>query len=135
LCECRRLLRPGGRLILSTHGIYEEHGLPYDFRRWTGDGLRAELEQHGLEVRESYRLTTSGRALAFLIEQHGETLVRSRRNLPGFLAWGLHTLVSRNRERFHHWCDAAFDTSRVVDCSTSSQSLAVGLLFLCVRPS
>ena len=40
LAECHRLLRRGGRLILSTHGTFEEHGMPYVFRRWTVEGQK-----------------------------------------------------------------------------------------------
>lgn len=50
LGECRRLLEPGGWLLLSTHGVWPYHPHPTDFRRWTRDGLRAELESRGLEI-------------------------------------------------------------------------------------
>jgi SAM-dependent methyltransferase len=50
LGECRRLLRPGGRLLLSTHGSWLYHPHPTDFRRWTRDGLVCEIEAHGFEV-------------------------------------------------------------------------------------
>src|SRR5262249_49528624 len=29
--ECFRLLKPGGRLYCTTHGTFEDHGVPYDF--------------------------------------------------------------------------------------------------------
>lgn len=48
LGETRRLLAPGGRLLLSTHGTWLYHPHPTDFRRWTRPGLLAELEQRGL---------------------------------------------------------------------------------------
>ncbi len=51
LSECRRVLRPGGRLLLSTHGIFAYHPDPVDLWRWTCSGLRAEVETAGLEVR------------------------------------------------------------------------------------
>lgn len=50
LGECRRLLRPGGSLLLSTHGTWLFHPHPGDYRRWTRDGLSRELADHGLEV-------------------------------------------------------------------------------------
>jgi SAM-dependent methyltransferase len=39
LGECRRLLRPGGRLLLSTHGTHAFHPSPADYWRWTHTGL------------------------------------------------------------------------------------------------
>jgi SAM-dependent methyltransferase len=50
LGECRRLLQPGGWLLLSTHGTWLYHPHPTDFRRWTRDGLVGELQARGFEV-------------------------------------------------------------------------------------
>ena len=50
LGECRRLLRPGGWLLLSTHGSWLYHPHPTDFRRWTCDGLEREIESHSFVV-------------------------------------------------------------------------------------
>jgi SAM-dependent methyltransferase len=49
LGECRRLLKPGGWLLLSTHGVWLYHPHPTDFRRWTRDGLVRELGDRGFE--------------------------------------------------------------------------------------
>jgi SAM-dependent methyltransferase len=48
--ECFRVLRPGGRLLLSTHGTMILHPDPIDYWRWTSDGLRHEIERSGLRV-------------------------------------------------------------------------------------
>ncbi len=50
LGECRRLLKPGGWLLLSTHGTWLYHPHPADFRRWTRDGLIGELTTRGFQV-------------------------------------------------------------------------------------
>ncbi len=52
LLECRRLLKPGGLLLLSTHGFWVYHPYPVDVRRWTCWGLKYELEKHGFHVEE-----------------------------------------------------------------------------------
>jgi SAM-dependent methyltransferase len=51
--EARRVLRPNGRLVLSTHGSWFYHPYPEDHRRWTREGLEAELASHGFEMMES----------------------------------------------------------------------------------
>ncbi len=50
LGEVKRLLKPGGRVLLSTHGTWLYHPHPTDYRRWTRDGLIKELEVRGLKV-------------------------------------------------------------------------------------
>jgi SAM-dependent methyltransferase len=50
LSECFRVLRPGGRLLLSTHGVFAYHPDPVDLWRWTCEGLRREAENAGFEV-------------------------------------------------------------------------------------
>jgi SAM-dependent methyltransferase len=50
LSECKRLLRPGGVLVLSTHGCWVYHPYPTDVRRWTCWGLKYEVERFGFQV-------------------------------------------------------------------------------------
>lgn len=50
LSECARVLRPGGRLLLSTHGIMIYHPDPVDLWRWTWAGLERIVAEAGLEV-------------------------------------------------------------------------------------
>ncbi len=50
LGECRRLLKDGGRLLLSTHGVWLYHPHPTDLRRWTRDGLVRDIGSHGFVV-------------------------------------------------------------------------------------
>lgn len=50
LAECFRVLRPGGRLLLSTHGIFAYHPDPVDLWRWTCEGLRLDVQRPGFQI-------------------------------------------------------------------------------------
>jgi len=50
LSECRRVLKEGGLLILSTHGVWRYHPDPCDYWRWTSQGLREVITEAGFEI-------------------------------------------------------------------------------------
>lgn len=52
LSEARRVLRQNGSLLLSTHGTWLFHPHPEDHRRWTRQGLCAEIEKHDFKIVE-----------------------------------------------------------------------------------
>ncbi|MBC7870302.1 MAG: class I SAM-dependent methyltransferase [Chitinophagaceae bacterium] len=52
--ECFRILKPGGFLILSTHGYWNYHPTPTDYWRWTGAGLRKIIEDTGFLILETH---------------------------------------------------------------------------------
>jgi SAM-dependent methyltransferase len=45
--ELRRVVRPGGRVLASTHGIYPFHPNPDDLWRWTHTGLERLFRDNG----------------------------------------------------------------------------------------
>jgi SAM-dependent methyltransferase len=69
LSECWRLLRPGGTLALTTHGVMYLHADPADYWRWTCDGLRLQVERAGFAVVEQRGVTTLAGA-GLLLVQH-----------------------------------------------------------------
>jgi SAM-dependent methyltransferase len=68
LAECRRILRPGGRLLLSTHGYWLYHPDPVDYWRWTGSGLTRQVRLAGLEVLQIEGIMGLGAAALQLLQ-------------------------------------------------------------------
>lgn len=106
LAEARRLLRPGGKLILSTHGFWVYHPSPQDFWRWTSAGLQKLLEDNQFKVL-SFTGVMGMMPAALQIFQD-----QLRRHLPVFLSrifttlmqtlvgWTdrMHSAAARNRD-------------------------------------
>lgn len=55
LLEAKRILRPGGAVVLSTHGTWPHHPDPQDLWRWTEQGLVRLFEEAGFEVDRVHR--------------------------------------------------------------------------------
>ena len=75
--ELRRVTAPGGRVLVSTHGVQVYHPSPVDYWRWTHAGLRRVFEQNG----EWGSLTVdaaagTGSALAMLLGTYVEIALR-----------------------------------------------------------
>lgn len=50
LQEAFRILKPGGTIILTTHGYWFYHPTPNDYWRWTSAGLRKTVEAEGFKI-------------------------------------------------------------------------------------
>ena len=50
LGEIMRVLKPGGKLLLTVPFVWDEHEQPYDYARYSSFGLRALLEKQGFKI-------------------------------------------------------------------------------------
>lgn len=133
VAECLRILKPGGRLLLTTHGMFEEHGCPYDFFRWTSRGLDELVASQGFDVLESYKLTTEVRAFVLLLNRSIEHL--RCQNAP---LWNASLALVRGSYRRlflrpFNWVGRRFAAQGVVPGSDPS-TLYVGVGLLAQKP-
>ena len=48
--EMWRVLRPGARMLVTVPFMWGEHEVPFDFRRYSREGIRGLLERRGFEI-------------------------------------------------------------------------------------
>jgi SAM-dependent methyltransferase len=129
LKECYRLLKPGGRLLLTTHGIYEDHACPNDYWRWTTFGLRRMVEEAGFKVGQLKKLTTGPRAATFLVERE-----LARLNFDRGVYWsGIKIFRWLGARRLHKACDSSFPLFRVVDEAETGHDIYICIAVLASR--
>lgn len=135
ISECFRVLNPGGSLLLTTHGLYEEHGCPYDFQRWTADGLRLLLEKAGFEVAAVQKLTCGPRAICFFVN-NGLSHLRAPKTSPfGFAMWMLRGLRRIAPGWLNRAADRHFKEYSIADSTAPGANLYIALLIHARRPA
>ena len=77
LPELRRVMQPGGWLVVTTLFAFPEHGFPDDYYRYTRSGLAGLLEDAGFTDIE----TAYAGEFELMLDDHGEGRV-NRRQLP-----------------------------------------------------
>lgn len=68
--EIHRVLKPGGKLLLTVPFAWDEHEQPYDFARYSSFGLKALFERNGFVVREHRKSVNHVGALFQLINAY-----------------------------------------------------------------
>ncbi len=79
LAEISRVLKPGGKLLLTVPFAWDEHEQPYDFARYSSFGLKHVMEKHGFEVVEHRKSVNDIRAVVQLFNTfiYKQTLTKS----------------------------------------------------------
>lgn len=79
LGEIVRVLKPGGKLLLTVPFVWDEHEQPYDYARYSSFGLRALLEKQGLKVLQHKKL---GADASILFQLANAYLFKITQGLP-----------------------------------------------------
>lgn len=79
--EIRRVLRPGGKVFVTTPFVWDEHEAPYDYCRYTSFGLRNVFERNGFEVLVQKKLGTFSQVILQLKLIYGNRKLVSNRIL------------------------------------------------------
>jgi SAM-dependent methyltransferase len=135
ISECFRVLNPGGFLVLTTHGLFEDHGCPYDFQRWTADGLRLMLERAGFRMKGAQKLTCGPRAFCCFINQWIRQLRAPKSSLFGLATLGLRGLWRLNPSWLNRCADRYFKEYSIVDATLPYNTTYIALLMHVERPA
>ena len=131
--ECFRLLKNGGRFICTTHGTYPDHGCPYDFQRWTADGLARDLRNAGFEIERSLKLTTNARALMYLMQRFSGWF-DSKSGLSSGVFRVMRSLMHRRPKFWQKLADRAFASNRVVPSDLEGHEFYLGITLVVRKP-
>ena len=76
--ELRRVVRRGGRVLVTTHGVYPFHPNPDDFWRWTHDGLARLFRTNAQWESVTVRPGAGTAATIAMLVAHGVDLLFKR---------------------------------------------------------
>lgn len=85
LSEIARVVKPGGKCVVTIPFIWGEHEQPYDFARYSSFGLKHLFDGHGLVIVEHKKYLADLRIFSLLINSYIYTICK--KYLPGLIAW------------------------------------------------
>jgi len=79
LGEINRVLKPGGRLLLTVPFVWDEHEQPYDYARYSSFGLQSLLEKQEFKILQHRKLAADA---SILFQLGNAYLYKITQNLP-----------------------------------------------------
>ena len=70
LSEINRVLKNGGKFVISVPFVWDEHEQPYDFARYSSFGLKHLFEKHGFEIISTQKTCNDIRVIFQLINAY-----------------------------------------------------------------
>lgn len=82
LSEINRVMKTGGKLLLTVPFVWDEHEQPYDYARYSSFGLKALLEKHGLIIITHKKLAADATVIFQLVNAYLFKLIHRWPLLP-----------------------------------------------------
>ena len=92
LAELRRVVKPGGSLLISIPFAWPEHEQPYDFARYTSFGIVHVLEQAGFDIQSVEKTTSDVRAIGQLAVDYVGNMLVPRLGITGKILRAIATI-------------------------------------------
>ncbi len=70
LKEVLRVLKPGGKLLMTVPFVWDEHEQPHDYARYSSFGLQFILEKHGFNIVEQRKSVNDFRVIFQLVNAY-----------------------------------------------------------------
>ena len=85
LSEIRRVLKLGGKMLLTVPFVWDEHEQPWDYARYSSFGLKRLLEYNGFELIEQHKTNADVRVLFQLVNAYLYKVLWTRRPILNLL--------------------------------------------------